>query len=91
MKTILLATIYLYRLALSPLLGRRCRFTPSCSQYVQTCLEQLPLHRALFFGILRLIKCHPFHPGGYDPPPKRPLASPHTPGNSSRLKRPGKK
>jgi putative membrane protein insertion efficiency factor len=46
-----------------------CRFEPSCSSYAAACLES---HGALMGGLLsivRLCKCHPFHPGGYDPPP----------------------
>lgn len=63
-----------YRWVLSPLLGQVCRFEPSCSRYASACIER---HGALRGGLLsavRLCKCHPFHPGGYDPPPPAPSA-----------------
>ncbi|MGC9362994.1 MAG: membrane protein insertion efficiency factor YidD [Fidelibacterota bacterium] len=59
----------LYRLAISPLLPNSCRFYPSCSAY---CLEAFQKHRfsrAVILSLLRIGKCHPFHPGGYDPVP----------------------
>lgn len=76
MKKILLFAIHLYQKTLSPLLGRRCRFYPTCSQYVKICLNKLPLHLALSYGIIRLIKCNPFHPGGHDPPPQNDRGKP---------------
>jgi len=66
---VLIALIRVYQLTLSRLLGSVCRFHPSCSHYAADCLR---LHGALRGTILaarRLSKCHPFHPGGYDPPP----------------------
>jgi hypothetical protein len=65
------ALIQFYRLALSPLLGPRCRFYPSCSAYA---LEALDGHGALKGGWLtlrRIGRCHPWHAGGYDPVPAR--------------------
>ncbi|HVY81698.1 MAG TPA: membrane protein insertion efficiency factor YidD [Steroidobacteraceae bacterium] len=61
--------ILLYQSTLAPLVGGGCRFYPSCSNYA---LEAIHLHGALRGGWLtlkRLAKCHPFHPGGFDPPP----------------------
>ena len=58
-----------YQLGISPLLGARCRFYPSCSQYA---LEAVSAHGSLRGGALalrRLARCHPFHAGGYDPVP----------------------
>lgn len=58
-----------YQLVLSPYLGQRCRFHPSCSEYA---LEALQTHGALcgsWLALRRLSKCHPWHPGGYDPVP----------------------
>lgn len=56
-----------YRLILSPLLPRACRFHPSCSEFADEALRTLPLHRALVRIVGRVLRCHPFHPGGYDP------------------------
>ena len=66
---ILAALIRGYQAAISPLLPPSCRFHPSCSQYA---LEAVTRHGALRGGWLaarRLARCHPFHPGGYDPVP----------------------
>ena len=77
---LLMLLIRLYQLTLSKLirvtLGDVCRFTPSCSAYAFECIR---MHGALRGGLLsvkRLSKCHPFHPGGYDPPPPREDESP---------------
>ena len=56
-----------YRLIVSPLLPRTCRFEPSCSAYAEEALRTLPLHVALYRSFRRVLRCHPFHPGGYDP------------------------
>jgi hypothetical protein len=66
---ILIALITLYQRTISRLLGPRCRFEPSCSRYAAACLEQHGALRGSLLSIVRLCKCHPFHPGGYDPPP----------------------
>ena len=63
-----------YQRLLSPLLnafGPLCRFEPSCSRYALACLEEHGALRGGLLSIVRLCKCHPFHPGGYDPPPVR--------------------
>ena len=65
----LLAVIRLYQLALSPLFGRVCRFEPSCSRYTARCIELHGAGRGSWLGLRRIARCHPFHPGGYDPPP----------------------
>jgi putative membrane protein insertion efficiency factor len=65
----LLWLIQLYRRALSPLLGPTCRFHPSCSQYAATCIERFGAGRGSWLAARRVARCHPFHPGGYDPPP----------------------
>jgi putative membrane protein insertion efficiency factor len=60
-----------YQLFISPLLGQHCRFHPTCSQYA---IEALRTHGALkgsWLALLRLGRCHPLHPGGYDPVPPR--------------------
>ena len=69
MKQIVLFLIRGYKRALSPLLGQHCRFFPSCSDYTREAIEKHGLHKGLFLGTKRLLKCHPFHPGGVDPVP----------------------
>ncbi|WP_136064647.1 membrane protein insertion efficiency factor YidD [Pontiella sulfatireligans] len=63
--------IRLYQKAVSPWLGQRCRFHPSCSNYCIDALKQHGMVLGLWLGIKRICKCHPFHPGGYDPVPRR--------------------
>ena len=64
-----LVFIRLYQVTLSPLLGGHCRFHPTCSRYAAECFQTLPAHRALWLTIRRVLRCHPFGPHGYDPPP----------------------
>jgi putative membrane protein insertion efficiency factor len=64
--------IRLYQLTLSPLLGNICRFEPSCSRYAMECMRLHGAWRGSLLSVVRLGKCHPFHPGGYDPPPLPP-------------------
>lgn len=66
---LLVACIAAYQRVLSPLLGPRCRFEPSCSSYMRSCLERFGPWRGLGLGLARLARCHPLHPGGYEPPP----------------------
>jgi hypothetical protein len=73
MRTLLLALVGAYRRFLSPLLGERCRFAPSCSAYAQQALAVHGAGRGCWLTVRRLVRCHPFHPGGHDPvPPVRP-------------------
>ena len=64
----LLAAIWVYQRTVSPLIGPVCRFQPSCSRYMAESLRKYGLVRGLGRGIARLARCHPWHPGGYDPP-----------------------
>ena len=74
MRTVLLALVGAYRRGISPLLGQRCRFAPSCSAYAQEALVVHGAGRGSWLTLRRLARCHPFHPGGHDPvPPVRPL------------------
>jgi uncharacterized protein len=66
-----IAGIRLYQLTLSPLMGRQCRFYPSCSHYAREALEEHGFIRGSWMAIRRLGRCHPFHPGGVDPVPPR--------------------
>lgn len=68
-KKILILFIKLYRFFLSPLLGPRCRFYPSCSEYAETALQTHGMFKGIFLALRRLLRCHPFNPGGYDPVP----------------------
>jgi putative membrane protein insertion efficiency factor len=61
--------IRLYQMTLSPLLGPVCRFTPSCSRYSLACYERFGFVKGSWLTVKRLARCHPWHPGGYDPPP----------------------
>jgi putative membrane protein insertion efficiency factor len=80
---LLVAIIRLYQRTLSPLLGNVCRFEPSCSRYAVACLESHGAARGSLLSIVRLCKCHPFHPGGYDPPPLPPAPRAATPTQTS--------
>lgn len=61
--------IRLYQLLISPLLGPRCRFYPSCSTYALQALEQHGPLRGSWLSARRICRCHPLNPGGYDPVP----------------------
>jgi putative membrane protein insertion efficiency factor len=64
-----LSLLRLYRLLISPLLGQRCRFHPSCSEYASGCIQKHGLLRGGYLAVRRILRCHPFHPGGVDPVP----------------------
>jgi putative membrane protein insertion efficiency factor len=69
MKRVLIALVAAYRYALSPMLGRSCRFHPSCSEYAQEALERHGALRGVWLALRRIGRCHPWHRGGYDPVP----------------------
>jgi putative membrane protein insertion efficiency factor len=68
----LIILIHLYQHTLSILLGPSCRFTPSCSSYALLSIQRFGIMEGVWLTLKRLIKCHPFHPGGYDPVPEIP-------------------
>lgn len=70
MRGLILFLIKMYRLILSPLLPPQCRFTPSCSEYALQAVEHHGAIRGLYLSARRVLKCHPFHAGGYDPVPE---------------------
>ncbi len=70
---LLLKFIGLYQRTLSKVLAPACRFEPSCSRYAAAAIANRGALRGGLLSIGRVCKCHPFHPGGYDPPPTRPL------------------
>lgn len=63
----LIGLIRIYQLLLSPLFPQSCRFYPSCSEYMITAIRIYGPFVGIFKGGARLLRCHPFHPGGYDP------------------------
>ncbi|MEE9520541.1 MAG: membrane protein insertion efficiency factor YidD [Dehalococcoidales bacterium] len=67
MKRFALKLIRFYQLALSPVMLPSCRFTPTCSQYTYEAISEFGLVKGVWLGMRRLARCHPFHPGGYDP------------------------
>ncbi|MGK0673771.1 MAG: membrane protein insertion efficiency factor YidD [Halothiobacillaceae bacterium] len=70
MQQVLIALIKVYRLLLSPFLGHHCRFTPTCSCYAIDALQHHGTLRGSWLIVKRLLRCHPFSPGGYDPVPE---------------------
>lgn len=69
MKILLIWLIRGYRQFISPLLPPSCRFQPTCSQYAIQALERFGIYKGSFLAVKRIMRCHPFHPGGYDPVP----------------------
>ena len=67
MKYILIFIIKLYQICISPFLPPACRFYPSCSQYFIEALKKKGLIKGSILGVYRLLRCHPFCEGGYDP------------------------
>ncbi len=67
MKSVFLYLIDFYQRFLSPLFPRTCRFYPTCSQYCYEAISKYGVIKGGFMGLCRLMKCHPFHPGGYNP------------------------
>lgn len=64
----LIAFVRLYQFLLSPLIGQQCRFHPTCSEYFIGAVRKHGALLGTLRGIGRILRCHPFHPGGYDPP-----------------------
>lgn len=71
LKIIVILLIQFYRLFISPLLGAKCRFQPTCSQYALIAIERFGLGKGSFLAIKRISCCHPWHMGGYDPVPEK--------------------
>ena len=69
MKSVVLALIRLYQNTLSRVLPSTCRFYPSCSQYTYEAIAKYGFFRGGWLGAKRILRCHPFNPGGYDPVP----------------------
>jgi putative membrane protein insertion efficiency factor len=73
MKAVLIALIDAYRFLLSPFFGNQCRFYPTCSAYAREAIDTHGALKGSWFALRRVLKCHPWHPGGIDnvPPVSR--------------------
>ncbi len=69
MKVATLVLIKFYQQLISPLIGPRCRFYPTCSQYTADAIKTVGLLSGIKLGFFRILKCHPWHPGGIDAVP----------------------
>ncbi len=67
LKTLIIAFIRLYRYIISPVLPNSCRFAPTCSEYSMEAVDKYGALKGSYLSLRRILKCHPFHPGGYDP------------------------
>ncbi|NMB03726.1 MAG: membrane protein insertion efficiency factor YidD [Tissierellia bacterium] len=67
MKRLLLGVIRFYQKQISPLKTPSCRFSPTCSTYTYQAIEKYGALKGSYLGLKRILKCHPFHPGGHDP------------------------
>jgi putative membrane protein insertion efficiency factor len=69
MQYIVIAFIRFYQKIISPLLGSNCRYYPTCSHYMVGAIEKYGVARGGWMGLQRIMRCHPWHKGGYDPVP----------------------
>ena len=69
MKRLLIALVRVYQYAISPLMGRSCRYLPTCSEYTVDAVQKYGALKGGWLGAKRICRCHPWHPGGYDPVP----------------------
>ena len=69
MRSVFVVLIRGYQVIVSPILPPACRFSPTCSQYAIEAIAKYGVARGIAMGVRRLLKCHPFHHGGYDPVP----------------------
>ena len=70
-KKAVLFLIKCYKRLISPFLGNNCRFYPTCSNYTYEGIYKFGIFKGIYLGLKRILKCHPFHPGGHDPVPDR--------------------
>ncbi len=68
-KNIILKLLRFYQIFISSFTRPSCRFYPTCSEYAYQAFENYGVFKGLYLSVIRLLKCHPFHPGGYDPLP----------------------
>ena len=67
MRTVVIAILRCYKRLVSPLLPSSCRFYPTCSEYMMEAVSKYGAWRGVWLGMRRLLRCHPFHQGGFDP------------------------
>ncbi|MBK6799837.1 MAG: membrane protein insertion efficiency factor YidD [Acidobacteria bacterium] len=67
MRYLAIAILRFYKYAISPMLPPSCRFTPSCSEYAAEAISKYGFFKGSYLGIKRILRCHPFSAGGYDP------------------------
>ena len=77
MRKILIVLIQAYSYLLSPFLGNHCRYTPTCSEYSREAIEAHGVLRGGWLSCKRIVSCHPWHAGGYDPVPGQPTEHRH--------------
>lgn len=71
MRSLILVILRCYRYGISPLFAPHCRFHPSCSSYAEQALVEHGVIKGLWLSLRRIGRCHPWHPGGYDPVPEK--------------------
>ncbi|REJ09615.1 membrane protein insertion efficiency factor YidD [Halobacillus trueperi] len=71
MKQIMIALIQFYRKGISPFFPPSCRFQPTCSEYGLEAFRRFGFFKGSYLTVKRILKCHPFHPGGFDPVPMK--------------------
>ncbi len=76
MRAVVLAVLKGYKYLISPLLGPRCRFYPTCSEYAIESVERFGSMKGSWLALKRISKCHPWHSGGYDPVPEDRIKQP---------------
>jgi uncharacterized protein len=69
MRVVLLLVLRGYQYAIRPLLGANCRFYPSCSDYAREAIDRHGAAKGCWLAMRRIVRCHPYHPGGCDPVP----------------------
>jgi putative membrane protein insertion efficiency factor len=67
MQSVVIQALQVYKRWISPMLPTACRFHPTCSEYMMEAVSRYGLAHGVWLGVRRLLRCHPFHAGGYDP------------------------